>query len=62
MAAFQFYLQPMKHIKIGWVGDDSHVVFVQKFPGEKRSMSQFFFAKVCGEVLAHFHTVSVECQ
>jgi hypothetical protein len=24
--------------KVGWVGDDSHVVFGQKFPGEKGSV------------------------
>jgi hypothetical protein len=43
MAAFQFYLQLGKHRKVaggqvrlvGWVGDDSHVVFGQKFRGEK---------------------------
>jgi hypothetical protein len=31
----QFYLQSGKERKVGWVGDDSHLVFSQKFPGEK---------------------------
>jgi hypothetical protein len=35
MAAFQFYLQSGKQRKVGWVGDDSHVAFGQKVPGEK---------------------------
>jgi hypothetical protein len=35
MAAFQFYLQSGKQRKAGWVGDDSHVVFGQKFPCEE---------------------------
>jgi hypothetical protein len=38
MAAFQLYLQSGKQRKVGWVGDHSHVVFGQKFPGEKRSV------------------------
>jgi hypothetical protein len=38
MVAFQFYLQSGKQMEIGWVGDDSHVVFGQKFPGEKESV------------------------
>jgi hypothetical protein len=37
MAAFQLYLQSWKQWKLGWVGDDSRVVFGQKFPGEKGS-------------------------
>jgi hypothetical protein len=39
MAAFQFYLQLEKQRKVwGWVGNDSHFVFGQKFPGEKGSV------------------------
>jgi hypothetical protein len=37
MATFQFYLQFGKQRKVGWVGDDSHVAFGKKFPGEKVS-------------------------
>jgi hypothetical protein len=53
---------------VGWVGDNSHVVFGQKFPGEKGSvrwcivvvqqplvLSPKFRAKS-----AHFHTVAVK--
>jgi hypothetical protein len=40
MATFQFYLQSGKQRKVGWVGDDSRVVFGQKFPGEKGSVIQ----------------------
>jgi hypothetical protein len=35
MEAFQFYLQLGKQRKVGLVGDDSHVVLGQIFPGEK---------------------------
>jgi hypothetical protein len=38
MAVFQFYLKSGKHRKLGWVGDDSHVVFGNKFPGNKGSV------------------------
>jgi hypothetical protein len=40
MAAFQFYLQSGKQRKVGWVGEDSHVGFGQKIPGEKGSEMQ----------------------
>jgi hypothetical protein len=33
MAAFQFYLQPEKERKVGWLGEDSYVVF-----GKKKSL------------------------
>jgi hypothetical protein len=69
MAAFQFYLQSRKERKVGWVGDDSHVVF-----GKKNSLvnkevwdgallwcnSQFFVTKILVEVFAIFHTVTVK--
>jgi hypothetical protein len=42
MAAFQFYLQSGKQRKVGWVGDVSHVVFGQKFPGGKKSVRRCF--------------------
>jgi hypothetical protein len=35
MAAFQFYFKWEKQRKVGWVGDDVHIVFGQKFPDEK---------------------------
>jgi hypothetical protein len=38
MATFQVHLQSGKETKVGWVGIDSHVVFGQKFPGEKGSV------------------------
>jgi hypothetical protein len=38
MVAFQFYLPLGKHRKVEWVGDDSHIGFGQKFPGEKGSV------------------------
>jgi hypothetical protein len=46
MVAFKFCLQSGKQRKVagsqvrrvGWAGDDSHVVFGQKFPGEKGSV------------------------
>jgi hypothetical protein len=38
MAVFEFYLQPGKQRKVGWVVYDSHVVFGQKFPGEKENV------------------------
>jgi hypothetical protein len=50
------------------VGDDSHVVFGQKFPGEKGSemvhchdaTASSFDAKVWGEVFIHFHAVTMK--
>jgi hypothetical protein len=41
MAALQFYPQSRKKRKVGWVGEDSCVVFGQKFPGEKGSVRRF---------------------
>jgi hypothetical protein len=49
-----------------WVGDNSNVVFAQKFPGEKESVrwcdatASSFVAKVQGEVLTHFHAVAIK--
>jgi hypothetical protein len=40
MVASQFYLQLGKQRKVGWMGDDSHVVFGQTAPGEKGSVRQ----------------------
>jgi hypothetical protein len=42
MATIQFYLQSEKQRKAGWVGDGSHVVFGQKFPGEGGSVRRCF--------------------
>jgi hypothetical protein len=33
MTAFQFFLQSGKQGNVGWVGDECHDVFGQKFPG-----------------------------
>jgi hypothetical protein len=55
--------------KIGWVGDDSHVVFSQKFLGEKGSvrwcvvmMQQpvLLSPKFMDGVFAHFNAVTVK--
>jgi hypothetical protein len=43
MAAFQFYLKFVKLRQLGWVGDNSHVVFGQQFPGEKGSVKWCIF-------------------
>jgi hypothetical protein len=48
MAAFQFYLQSGKQGEVAggqvrqvwWVGEDSHVAFGNKFPGENRSVRE----------------------
>jgi hypothetical protein len=45
MADFQFYLQLGKHTKVGWVGDDSHLVFGQKFSGEKGKVCPLLFVE-----------------
>jgi hypothetical protein len=36
MTAPQFHLQSEKKRKVGWVGHNSHVVFGNKFRGEKK--------------------------
>jgi hypothetical protein len=33
--SFQFYFQSGKQRTVGWMAEDSHVVFDKKFPGEK---------------------------
>jgi hypothetical protein len=38
MAAFQFYPQSGREKKVGWVGNNIHVVFGQKFPCEKKEV------------------------
>jgi hypothetical protein len=40
MAAFQSYIQSKRQRKAGWVGDNSHVGFGQKFSDEKGSVRQ----------------------
>jgi hypothetical protein len=71
MVAFQFYLQSGKQRKVGWVGDDSHVVFGKKFPGENRkcetvhchdAAASSFVTKVWSKVFTNFHAVAVECR
>jgi hypothetical protein len=67
MAAFQLYLQSGKQLKVGWVGDDSHVVCRKKFPGEKGSV-RWCFIMVQQPVLlspkfgSNNHTVPVKQQ
>jgi hypothetical protein len=34
---FQFHLRSGKHRKVGWMGDESHVILGLEFPGEKGS-------------------------
>jgi hypothetical protein len=55
--------------QVEWVGDDSHVVFGQEFPGKKRKYEMVhcsdaaacsFVAKVWGEVFANFHTFAIK--
>jgi hypothetical protein len=38
MAALKFYVQPGRYRKLGLVEDDSHIIFGQKFSGEKGSV------------------------
>jgi hypothetical protein len=52
--------------KVCWVGDGSHVVFGQKFPGGKcetvrcrDATASYFVAKFRGEVFAHFYAVAL---
>jgi hypothetical protein len=40
MAVFQFRFDSEKQREVGWVGDDSHVVFGKKFPGGKGSVEE----------------------
>jgi hypothetical protein len=41
MAAFQFFIT-WGNIKLWWAGDDSHVAFGKKLPGEKGSVRRCF--------------------
>jgi hypothetical protein len=59
MAVFHSYLQSGKQRKVGWMGDNSNVMFGQKFPGEKVNVKWsvgmmqepvLFVAKFQGEV------------
>jgi hypothetical protein len=64
MVAFQLFLQLEKQRKVRWVGDDSHVAFGKKFPGEKKRMCETVHCRdattsslvteVEGKVFAHF--------
>jgi hypothetical protein len=38
MAAFQVFLKSWNQRKVGWVGDENHVAFGQKFPGKRGSV------------------------
>jgi hypothetical protein len=68
MAAFKFYLQLDKQRKVGWVRVDSHVVFGQKFLGEKGSMGQcavviqrpVLLLSKFGANSLHFHAVAAK--
>jgi hypothetical protein len=46
--------------ELGWVGDDSHDMFGQKFSGKKWSVRQYVVVKVRGEIFAHIHAVAVK--
>jgi hypothetical protein len=59
--------------KVGWEGDDSYVVFGQKFLADKGSVrwcivrcldaaAGSFVTKVWGEVFAHFDAVAIKCH
>jgi hypothetical protein len=57
--------------KVGWVGDDSHVVFGQKLSAEKGksetvhcrdTTASSFIAKLRGKVFTHFHAVTIKCH
>jgi hypothetical protein len=59
--AFQFCLQLEKQRQVGWVGTTVMLLSVKKFPGKKRKcdavmqQSNYFVAKVQGEVFTHFY-------
>jgi hypothetical protein len=58
MAAFQFYFQLEKQGKVEWVGDDSHVVFGQKFAGCKKSAhppSYMIFCTLTPKICWYYH-------
>jgi hypothetical protein len=65
---FKIYLQSGKQRKVGWVGDESHIVFGQKFSGEKESETVRYrdatgssiVAKVRGEISAYFQAVATK--
>jgi hypothetical protein len=62
MAALQFYLKSGKQRRVGWVGEDSLVIFGQEFPGEMevwdRALSwcniKFLFSQSSGRSLRTF--------
>jgi hypothetical protein len=69
MAASQFYLQSGKERKVGWAGDDSHVVFGKRIPWWKikcetvrcsDATHSSFSAKFRSEVFAHFQAVAAK--
>jgi hypothetical protein len=69
MAAFKLYLQSGKQRRVGWVGDNSHVVLGKKIHWWKRkcqtvrcrdATASSFVAKVRGEGFAYFHAVAVK--
>jgi hypothetical protein len=54
---------------VGWVRDNSHVVFGQKFSVKKEvrdhchnARASSFVTKVHGKVLTHVHAVAIKCQ
>jgi hypothetical protein len=70
IAAFQFYLQSGKQRKVGWEGDDNHVVFGLKFIAScgrkcetvccRDATASLFVAKFRDEMFAHFHAVAIK--
>jgi hypothetical protein len=66
----QLYLQLGKQRKVGWVGNEIHVVFISNFLVKKEVWdgvlswcnSEFFVAKFWGEVFVNFHGASAKCH
>jgi hypothetical protein len=67
MAPLQFYFQSGKQREVGWVGDDSHVVFWLKSSLVRNEVwdgalswrsIQFICRQIWGEVFTHFHRVA----
>jgi hypothetical protein len=60
------YIFNQKTEKRRWAGNDSHVAFGRKFPGEKGSVkwcvASSFVVEVQGEIFAHFYAVTINCR
>jgi hypothetical protein len=68
MMTFQFYLQPGKERKVGWVGTTVIFFFVKKSLVKRKwemvrchnATAISFIDKVLGEVFAHVHAVAIK--